>query len=29
MLKDGKIAFEGSADELRASHDPYLQSFLS
>lgn len=29
MLRDGKIAFEGSADELRASTDPYLQAFLS
>jgi phospholipid/cholesterol/gamma-HCH transport system ATP-binding protein len=29
MLRDGKIAFEGSADELRTSNDPYLQAFLS
>ena len=29
MLRDGLIAFEGTADELRASTDPYLQSFLS
>jgi len=29
MLKDGTIHFEGSADELRASTDPYLISFLS
>jgi len=29
MLRDGKIVFEGSATELRASDDPYLQSFLS
>ncbi len=29
MLKDGGIHFEGSADELRVSTDPYLQSFLS
>lgn len=29
MLKDGKIAFEGSADELRTSDDPYLRTFLS
>lgn len=29
MLKDGRIHFEGSADELRASTDPYMQSFLS
>ncbi|MGE0813948.1 MAG: ABC transporter ATP-binding protein [Vicinamibacterales bacterium] len=29
MLRDGRIAFEGSADELRASADPYLRAFLS
>ena len=29
MLKDGTIHFEGSADELRASTDPYMQTFLS
>lgn len=29
MLKDGVIWFEGSADELRRSDDPYLKSFLS
>ena len=29
MLKDGSIHFEGSADDLRASTDPYLQTFLS
>jgi phospholipid/cholesterol/gamma-HCH transport system ATP-binding protein len=29
MLRDGTIAFEGSAAELRASTDPYLKSFLS
>ena len=29
MLKDGRIHFEGSADELRASADPYMQTFLS
>jgi phospholipid/cholesterol/gamma-HCH transport system ATP-binding protein len=29
MLKDGKIAFEGPADELRASTDEYLRAFLS
>ena len=29
MLKDGRIHFEGGADELRASDDPYLRSFLS
>ncbi len=29
MLKDGGIHFEGSADELRASTDPYLNTFLS
>jgi phospholipid/cholesterol/gamma-HCH transport system ATP-binding protein len=29
MLKDGGISFEGHAAELRASQDPYLQTFLS
>jgi phospholipid/cholesterol/gamma-HCH transport system ATP-binding protein len=29
MLKDGKIAFEGHADELRESRDEYLRAFLS
>ncbi len=29
MLRDGKIVFEGAADELRASDDPYLREFLS
>jgi phospholipid/cholesterol/gamma-HCH transport system ATP-binding protein len=29
MLKDGIIIFEGTADELRASKDPYIQAFLS
>lgn len=29
MLKDGQVAFEGAADELRRSNDPYLQAFLS
>lgn len=29
MLKDGRIHFEGNASELRASTDPYLQTFLS
>jgi len=29
MLRDGGIAFEGNADELRASNDEYLKSFLS
>ena len=29
MLRDGRVAFEGKADELRASPDPYLQAFLS
>jgi phospholipid/cholesterol/gamma-HCH transport system ATP-binding protein len=29
MLKDGRIAFEGHAGELRRSQDPYLRSFLS
>jgi ABC-type transporter Mla maintaining outer membrane lipid asymmetry ATPase subunit MlaF len=29
MLKDGIVAFEGSAEQLRASDDPYLRAFLS
>jgi phospholipid/cholesterol/gamma-HCH transport system ATP-binding protein len=29
MLKEGVIAFEGNAAELRASKDPYLRTFLS
>jgi phospholipid/cholesterol/gamma-HCH transport system ATP-binding protein len=29
MLRDGVVAFEGSADELRQSEDPYLKTFLS
>jgi phospholipid/cholesterol/gamma-HCH transport system ATP-binding protein len=29
MLKDGRIAFEGHAGELRRSQDSYLRSFLS
>ena len=29
MLKQGRVAFEGSADELRASADAYLRAFVS
>ncbi len=29
MLKGGIIIFEGTADELRSSKDPYIQAFLS
>jgi phospholipid/cholesterol/gamma-HCH transport system ATP-binding protein len=29
MLKDGLICFEGDADSLRQSTDPYLRTFLS
>jgi phospholipid/cholesterol/gamma-HCH transport system ATP-binding protein len=29
MLKDGLICFEGDADALRNSKDPYIQKFLS
>jgi phospholipid/cholesterol/gamma-HCH transport system ATP-binding protein len=29
MLRDGLIVFEGDADELRASQDPYIRTFLS
>lgn len=29
MLNQGKVHFEGTSDELKASKDPYLRSFLS
>jgi phospholipid/cholesterol/gamma-HCH transport system ATP-binding protein len=29
MLRDGLIVFEGDADQLRASKDPYIKTFLS
>ena len=29
MLNNGKVHFEGTSDELKASNDPYLRSFLS
>jgi hypothetical protein len=29
MLRDGSICFEGDADALRQSTDPYIQTFLS
>src|SRR6478672_10363587 len=29
MIRDGMIIFEGDADALRASADPYIQTFLS
>jgi phospholipid/cholesterol/gamma-HCH transport system ATP-binding protein len=29
MLKDGLICFEGDADALRSSADPYIRTFLS
>ena len=29
MLQDGRITFEGDADALRASKDPYIREFLS
>ena len=29
MLKDGRIAFEGNAGQLREDDDPYLKAFLS
>jgi phospholipid/cholesterol/gamma-HCH transport system ATP-binding protein len=29
MIREGRVAFEGSAAELRSSKDPYLQMFLS
>ena len=28
VLHDGRIQFEGSADDLRVSKDPYLREFL-
>ena len=29
MLRDGRIYFDGTAAQLRASKDPYLQKFLA
>jgi phospholipid/cholesterol/gamma-HCH transport system ATP-binding protein len=29
MIKEGQVHFEGTAEELRRSNDPYLQTFLS
>jgi phospholipid/cholesterol/gamma-HCH transport system ATP-binding protein len=29
MIREGRVAFEGSAADLRNSKDPYLQAFLS
>jgi phospholipid/cholesterol/gamma-HCH transport system ATP-binding protein len=29
MIREGRVAFEGSASDLRQSRDPYLQTFLS
>ncbi len=29
MIRDGGVVFEGSAEELRQSDDPYLKTFLS
>jgi phospholipid/cholesterol/gamma-HCH transport system ATP-binding protein len=29
MLREGLVAFEGTASELRGSKDPYIRSFLS
>ena len=29
MIREGKVSFEGTASELKASQDPYLKSFLS
>jgi phospholipid/cholesterol/gamma-HCH transport system ATP-binding protein len=29
MLRDGMIIFEGDADAMRSSTDPYIRSFLS
>jgi ABC-type transporter Mla maintaining outer membrane lipid asymmetry ATPase subunit MlaF len=29
MLRDGLVCFEGDADALRSSKDPYIRTFLS
>jgi phospholipid/cholesterol/gamma-HCH transport system ATP-binding protein len=29
MIREGRVAFEGTAADLRTSRDPYLQTFLS
>src|SRR5687768_17319621 len=29
MIREGRVAFEGTAEELRHTKDPYLQTFLS
>ena len=29
MIREGQVAFEGTAEELRRSQDPYLKTFLS
>jgi len=29
MIREGMIVFEGDADALRMSRDPYIQTFLS
>ena len=29
MLKDGRVAFEGSAEELQQASDDYLRAFVS
>jgi phospholipid/cholesterol/gamma-HCH transport system ATP-binding protein len=29
LLRDGKIIFDGTPDEIRASKDPYIQEFIS
>jgi hypothetical protein len=29
MIRDGNIVFEGDADALRQSKDPYILTFLS
>ncbi len=29
MIREGQVAFEGTAEELRRSEDPYLKTFLS
>ena len=29
LLRDGKIVFDGTSDELRATTDPYIREFIS
>jgi ABC-type transporter Mla maintaining outer membrane lipid asymmetry ATPase subunit MlaF len=29
MIREGQVAFEGHASDLRSTKDPYLREFLS